>query len=393
MTTVLSKNLISWKQLSPIFADVVLSPWNLLVGGLLIKYLSITQAALSIAIGYGILALIFVLYGGLGFKKRMQSAEILDQIFRGKFSQVFIPLLLAIGQLGWAAINISLGGGSLAILSNIPIPLGMAAYALIIGIMASLKLHQLAFSKLLVIITSLSLLTYIGVVKLSHTAVIEFLKYQPSSPKSLFWGISVVVASLISFATVSPDFFQSAEKKTDILPSTILGIVLPGSLMCFMGCLFFYDRSDFNLVGLIGGLSFAALPHIFNGVTNTDGSMAIYTPALKFRKVFNIKLPTGVLLGTLASLVLAVLGITHSLETWLKVLSLMSPIFIGVAYAAVVFNNALPQFKLSQLAKLAYFVTALVCIALLKTTLPVIFALIMPLIIYSIYLQYRIIHE
>jgi len=99
---------ITWKQLSPIFADVVLSPWNLLVGGLLIRYLSSINALASIVLGYAILATVFVLYGGLGFKKRMQSAQIFQEVFSGKFSAIFIPLLLALGQIGWASINISL---------------------------------------------------------------------------------------------------------------------------------------------------------------------------------------------------------------------------------------------------------------------------------------------
>lgn len=385
--------LISWKQLSPIFADVVLSPWNLLIGGLLIRYMSAANALISIGLGYGVLAIVFVLYGGLGFTKRMQSAGILQEVFPGRFSTLFIPLLLALGQLGWAAINISLGGTSLAALGHVSAIFGMVAYALIIAIMAGMQLYRLAIVKLLIIISAIGLVVYIGALKLAHSPIAGFWAYQPHTQKSIFWGCSIVVASLISFGTVSPDFFQSVRHKTDIARSTLLGIVLPGAFMCAMGCLFFYNASNkLNLVALISGLSFAALPHIFNSVTNTDGSMALYTPALKFQFLFRFPFMAGVVLGAVVSVGLAIAGITTYLEVWLKVLSLISPIFIGVAFAAVLFSHALPHIQVGKMARVAYGITAAICIGITLAAVPVMVGLVLPLIIYSLYLQYRFIH-
>lgn len=389
-----STQLVSWKQLSPILADVVISPWNLLVGGLLIQYLSLFNAIMSIVIGYGVLAAIFILYGGLGFKKRQQSAQILHEVFRGRFSTIFIPLLLALGQLGWAAINISLGGSSLAALIHIGTPLGMIVYTLIIAAMGSLGLYRLAYVKLLVIASSLSLVAYIGVLKFQHGGFAHLASYQPISHKSLFWGSSVVVASLISFATVSPDFFQSLKRKSDIATSTVLGVVLPGAVMCLAGCLLF-TNARLDLVGLISSLSFAAVPNLFNTIANTDGSMALYTPALKFQLVFGIRFLLGIVIGAGLSVSLALLGIIQYIEVWLKVLSLLSPVFIGVAFAAVLFNSTVKVKRQlpTHFARWVYGITVLLCIGLLDQTLPVIFALIAPLFMYSLYLQYRHIHE
>ncbi len=384
--------MISWRQLSPIFADVVLSPWNLLVGGLLIQFLWPATALASIVIGYAVLGLIFILYGGLGFKKRMQSAEILREVFKGRFSSVFIPLLLAFGQLGWAAINISLGGSSLAAIFHAPRPLGMVVYAIIIVSIASLELYRLAIVKLAIIISAMSLAFYIGFLKVQHGSLSHFLAYQPAHKKSLFWGCSVVVASLVSFATVSPDFFRSLNHKRDIVRSTAAGIFLPGIAMCLLGTFFFFN-TELNLVGLISGLSFAVLPNIFNAVANTDGSMALYTPALKFQLLFKWRLMAGLVIGSAASLTVALLGITGYLEDWLKLLSVISPIFIGVAFAAVVFNKSGRRSLPKSFARQVYAVTAVLCILVLDHTVPVLLALLTPLVIYSIYLQYRHIHE
>ncbi|HEY5442333.1 MAG TPA: hypothetical protein VIJ68_02250 [Candidatus Saccharimonadales bacterium] len=385
-------NTISWKQLSPIFADVVLSPWNLLVGGLLIRYLSPLDAIISIVLGYAILAVVFVLYGGLGYKKRMQSAEIFQEVFRGKFSAVFIPLLLAFGQLGWAAINISLGGSSLAILAHLPRPLGLVVYALIIGVMGSLGLYKLGYAKIVIILSSTFLAFYIGVLKLHSGDLSPFLAYHPHAQKSVFWGCSVVVASLISFATVSPDFFQNVKQKGDVARSTLLGIVAPGMFICFMGCFFFFN-APLNLVTLIAGLSFAAVPNIFNTIANTDGAMAIYTPALKFQFIFKTRFIVGLIAGLAISLIFALLGITNYLQAWLKVLSVISPVFIGVAFAAVLFDRKTFKNLPQSFSRQVYVLTVALCVLLLEHTLPVIAALLAPLVIYSLYLQYRHIHE
>jgi purine-cytosine permease-like protein len=390
MSTRTSK--ITWKQLSPIFADVVLSPWNLLVGGLLIRYLSPVNALASIVIGYAILAVVFVLYGGLGFKKRMQSAQIFQEVFSGKFSTVFIPLLLAFGQIGWASINISLGGTSFARLLHVPVPLGLISYTLAVGTMGAIGLYKLAYTRIVVIISSTSLALYIGLLKLHSGDLAGFLSYHPANQKSIYWGSSIVVASLISFATVSPDFFQSLKHKNDVARSTLLGIVLPGMVICFLGCLFFFNL-QLNLAGLIASLSFPALANLFNTVANTDGSMALYTPALKFELVFKMRFVIGIIAGAIISLTLALLGIINYLEIWLKALSIISPIFIGVAFAAVLFDRkafkSLPQ----TFSRYAYILTVAVCVLLLDHSVPVIVALLAPLVIYSVYIQYKLIHE
>ncbi|HUC20189.1 MAG TPA: hypothetical protein VMR98_01700, partial [Candidatus Polarisedimenticolaceae bacterium] len=341
-------------------------------------------------VGYGVLGLVFILYGGLGFSKRMQSSAILHEIFRGKFSSVFIPLLLAAGQLGWAAVNISLGGTSLATLSHAPVAMGIIAYTVILTIMAGLNLYRLAIIKYAITLSAVGLVVFVLASKVSVVSADQLLSYRPEHANSIFWGASVVVASLISFATVSPDFFQSVRTKHDVVRSTLLGIIIPGMGMCLIGCVLFYNQPQLNLVTLIAGISFATLPHIFNTVTNTDGSIALYTPALKFQSLFRLRFIAAVALGAVISLSLALANIINYLETWLKFLSVVSPIFIGVAFAAVSFHHSRHHQPI-HFARIAYVITALVCLGLLGATLPVIIALLAPLVIYSISLQYRLI--
>ena len=151
---------VGWQSISPIFADVMISPWNLLVGGLLIKFLPTTQAFLSVIIGYIILSILFVFYGGLGFKEKKQSAEIINEIFGSKITKYLVPAILAIGQIGWASINIELGGKSLDYIFSSPLLIGIAIYALFLMVMGILDLYKMGIVKLLITISSVTLFGY-----------------------------------------------------------------------------------------------------------------------------------------------------------------------------------------------------------------------------------------
>ena len=131
---------VTWRSIAPIFADVVVSPWNLLIGGILITQLNLFNAILSIVSGYTILGLIFVLYGGLGFKQRKQSSQLLSKVFGIKVAKYIIPIILAFGQIGWAAINIDLGGRSFATIFSTPWFVGIGVYAVVLILMALLNL-------------------------------------------------------------------------------------------------------------------------------------------------------------------------------------------------------------------------------------------------------------
>ena len=44
-------------------------------------------------------------------------------------------------------------------------------------------------------------------------------------------------------------------------------------------------------------LAFGVFPHILNASTNTDGSIAIYTPGLKLQNMFGINLKIGIIIS------------------------------------------------------------------------------------------------
>ena len=320
----------TWKTLIPIFADVVISPWNLLVGGFLVAHLRFFDALLAITIGYGILAVVFIIYGGLGTRYQKRTAQLLSYVFGKNGTRLIIPLLLAVGQIGWYAINTELGGNSLAFLMHVPPFLGIVLYSAILILMALLRLHHLSFIKLLITISSLALLVFLFIGKLIQGALITSIPY---TLYSLGWGISVVVASLSSFASVTPDFFAELKTRNDVIKSTLVGMVLPGIATASLGAFLFTGTHITNLSFLITSLSFSAFTHFFNVLTNTDGAIAIYTPGFQLQHILGISRKRGTTIAGTIGLIGALIGITSQFEMWLTILGIIYPSLIGVALA------------------------------------------------------------
>lgn len=292
-----------------------------------------------------------------------------------------VPIILALGQIGWAGINIELGGKSLASVFSFPFYWGIIIYAVALIITASLNLNKQGVIKTIVVISSFSLIGYLLWAKLSNIQISNFIVHSPLESKSLLWGVSIVVASLISFATVAPDFFKDVKSKTDVLYSTILGITLPGAITAFLGCLLFFDQSNFDLILLVSTLTFPLFPHILNVFTNTDGATAIYTPGLKIESIFNkLSLGKSILIAGIISTFLALFGISSQLESWLKVLSLVFPAFIGIALANELFKKQAS--KMNGKTILGIFVFTVLINALTSLYFPaVIISLVFPILL------------
>lgn len=376
---------VSWQSIAPIFADIVVSPWNLLIGGLLIKYLSTPIAISSIIIGYLLLVILFVIYGGTGYEKSKQSSEIISDVLNSKITKYLIPSILAIGQIGWASINIELGGKSLAYILTSPIIVGIIIYALFLVMMAALNLYKMGIVKLFITLSSIGLLLYVFISKLTTVSLSEFIIYYPKIENSLLWGISIVVASLISFTTVTPDFFQSIKSRRDILLSTVFGLFVPGVITAALGCFLFFDKNNFDLIILISALTFPIFPHILNAFTNTDGSIALFTPALKLKSMFSIDKELGIIIAAVISLTLALIRISMFLEIWLNILSLLFPSFIGIVLVTYLIKDKKEKQVFSKYSFVIYILSIIISIGLTKYFPSVLFSLISPVIIFKLY--------
>ena len=326
------ENYVGWRTLSSIFSNVLVSPWNILVGGILISKLSFVHTTISIVLGYAILALIFSFYGGLGYTTRSDTSELIEPVFGKQGTKMFFSAVLALGQIGWFAIITQIGGESLAVLIGSTSTYGIILYGLAMCFMAGLKLYHFGLLKALINISSISLILYLLAVSTSSVETSQLLT-KSSNSESIIWGISIIVASLLSFLSVSPDFFSQAKERKDVGLSVIFGIFLPGVVVTTVGALIFINATEISIAALIGFSAIALFGHIFNSITNSDAAIAIYTPGKRFSYMFDIPFRWGLLAATAIGILLATANIASHMETWLTLLAGVYPGIIGVTVA------------------------------------------------------------
>lgn len=324
---------VEWHSIAAIFSDVIVSPWNLLIGGLLISNLSFLEVITSIIIGYTILFFIFLLYGGLGFKYRKKTSELIEPVFGKKLTKYGFSTLLAVGQIGWFGIITQIGGTALSNLFSINVIIGVLIYSILMYIISSLSLYKMGIVKLLITLSSISLIVFLIVNNYNEIDLNAIINTH-NSTNSIIWGISIVIFSLISFACVSPDFTSQLKTKKDLFLVSLLGIFIPGIIVTILGAILFFNR-ELAFESLIGFGGIAAIGYIFNITTNTDASIAIYTPANRIEYMFGIKFKLALLVAVIAGTILALLDITSQLEIWLNFLGLFYPILViivGIFY-------------------------------------------------------------
>lgn len=327
----MKNKLVGWKSMSPIIGDVLISPWNLLIGGLLISKLSFPYALISIIIGYLILGLLFYFYGGIGFRQRQNTSQMIEPVFGKKGTRIFFSIILALGQIGWFAIVNQIGGESLAFLSGFPIWVGIVIYALAMILMAGLSLHNLGIVKSMITSSSVVLLLYLVYVNYQNINLNQLLDL--SNKESILWGISVVVASLMSFTSVSPDFTSKLKAKKDLFITILTGMFIPGVMVAALGAVLFLGKNTLSLDAIIGVSAIAFFGHWFNVITNTDAAIALYTPGLRLRYIFGWPFTASVIIAAVFGTLFSLLNIRSQLEIWLSVIAGIYPSLIGVTIA------------------------------------------------------------
>lgn len=181
--------------------------------------------------------------------------------------------------------------------------------------------------KLLITLSSFSLILFL-LLKNVSTIPFNLLISSATSTENLLWGILVVIFSLISFTTVTPDFFSQLKTKKDSLLTILFGLIIPGVFITILGAMLFFNQTELSFEVLIGIGGISLLGYIFNILTNTDASIAIYTPGNRIEYMFKIKFKLALLIATILGTLVALADIKANLENWLKVLGIVYPIIV-----------------------------------------------------------------
>jgi cytosine permease len=315
----------------------MIGSWYLLVGGSLASGLPLNLSILSMLIGNLLLCSIFYAYGGIGKETRKPSYEIANYVWGERGSRFLLSVLLAIGQLGWFVIGCEIAGGAISHLLSIPKFLGIAIFSITIALIVAKGIRFLSYVGWISVIGTVLLSIYSMRIVFFHYEFLGIWNYQPENGFSIIDGIDLVIASLISFTVITPDFLRLAKGRKDVALSSFLGVIPAALFAGIIGAVLTITTGSWDLSQVLIDLNLPRIAQAFLIVSTLWAASGLYPVTIAFSVVtgkFTRKRRERLsyLLGMIAILVAAI-GIVSRFIDWLKFLGTLYPPIIGIVLA------------------------------------------------------------
>ncbi len=232
----------SWWSITLVWAGAMICVACLMVGGLLGSYLTLGQCALAILIGYGIIAVYMCFIGMQGCDLGLPTSVMAGSSLGRKGAKYIIALLLAIACIGWFSVQSAVCGLSFSAMVasifgvNIPTWISIIFWGIIMMLTAcygfkGLKLLNTVAVPLLVIVCVYGLI--LALVKNDGMNLIS--AYVPATNMGLVFGINYTIATFALGGVIAGDYCRFAKKRSDVIKSTVLGVVPIGFFIMMIG--------------------------------------------------------------------------------------------------------------------------------------------------------------
>ena len=339
----------SWLSIAAIWAGGMICVPCLMIGGVLSGGgLSIPEIILSILIGYGLICAYMIFIGMQACDTGLPVSVLAAGALGEKGSRYIISILLTIACVGWFGIQSATCGAAFA--SMVASMMDMAAgttmkavCSIIWGIIMlatacagfkGLKWLNYIAVPLLVIVCFYGLIA--GIVKNDGAQAIA--AYAPETSAGLVFGISMVVASFALGGVISADYCRYAKSRSDVVKSSIAGVIPAGLFMLVTGALMSIVTGEYDISSILAslGVPFLGLVALVlatwtTNVTNAySGGLALSNLLGFDESKFTITTGIAGAIGTL----LAAIGLLDAFQGFLSLMSGLIPPLAGVIIAS-----------------------------------------------------------
>lgn len=356
----------SWQSIAMVWAGGMICVPCLMIGGVLSSGgLSMTEIILSILIGYGIICAYMICIGmqacDTGLPVSVMAAGALGE----KGARYVISTLLAIACIGWFGIQSATCGAAFASMLSSMLGWGEASAALVAicsivwGVIMlatacfgfkGLKWLNYIAVPLLVVVCLYGVIA--GMVKNDGAALLA--TYAPAQSAGLVFGISMTVASFALGGVISADYCRFAKSRSDVIKSSLLGVIPAGLFMLLMGAVMSIVTGQYDISAILAslGVPFIGLVALVlatwtTNVTNGYSGGLALSNLLGFKED-KFKITTAIAggLGTL----LAAFGLLNQFQAFLSLMSALIPPLAGVLIAAywIIGKGKKESFKLRK---------------------------------------------
>lgn len=340
----------SWLSIAAVWAGGMICVPCLMIGGVLSQGgLSILEIVVSILIGYGLICLYMIFVGMQACDTGLPVAVMAEGALGKQGARYIISLLLAIACVGWFGIQSATCGQAFASMmasmlgQSAPSAAMTAACSIVWGVIMlvtacagfkGLKWLNYLAVPLLVIVCLYGLIA--GIVTNDGGAAI--VAYAPAQSAGLVFGISMVVASFALGGVISADYCRFAKSRSDVVKSSIVGVIPAGLFMLLTGALMSIVTGQYDISAILAslGVPFLGLVALVLATWTTNVTNA-YSGGLALSNLLGFdeskfKITTGVAggIGTL----LAAFGLLNAFQGFLSLMSALIPPLAGVIIAS-----------------------------------------------------------
>ena len=336
-----------------VWAGAMICVSCLMVGGLLGSSVTLGQCALSVIIGYGIIAAYMSLIGMQGCDLGLPTAVMAGSSLGEKGAKYIISLLLAIACIGWFGVQSAVCGLSFTAMFaeifgiTIPAWFSIVFWGIIMLLTAcvgfkGLKYLNIIAVPLLVIVCAYGLILAIN----KHDGMSILSVYQPTVNMGLVFGINFTIATFALGGVISGDYCRFAKNRGDVVKSSILGVLPAGFLIMMVGAILTivtgeYDISKvfvsfgsviLGILGLLALISGTWTTNVTNAYTGGISlSVLLGLPESKSKIATAIAGSVGILVALIGAL--AATGFYTLFQSFLSLLCALIPPLAGTMIA------------------------------------------------------------
>ena len=339
----------SWQSIALVWAGGMICVPCLMVGGVLSSGgLSLVQIVASILIGYGLICAYMIFIGMAACDTGLPVSVLAEGALGRKGARYIISTLLAIACVGWFGIQSATCGQAFASMvadmmgmegaSSTMVVISSIVWGVIMLITAcagfkGLKWLNYLAVPLLVVVCLYGLIA--GIVRNDGGAAIA--AYAPAQSAGMVFGISMVVASFALGGVISADYCRFAKSRSDVVKSSIVGVIPAGLFMLLTGALMSIVTGQYDISAILAslgvplfGLIALVLATWTTNVTNAYSGGLALSNLLGFDES-RFTITTGIAggIGTL----LAAFGLLNAFQGFLSLMSALIPPLAGVIIA------------------------------------------------------------
>ncbi len=325
-----------------------LFPSTINAGGIIAASFSFTDMILVFLVGNTILFIYALLLALIGTREGLTLHELSKRIF-GKKGYRITSTIIFISQIGWFGIGITLLANPIIHFFNIESWLVKYIIIIVIGFsMTTVALYGVKSLKIASIIAIPIVLCAGILIILFSIQGGEWGNWSPDKPPqnklTFFEGVTIVIGTFISGATLIPDFIRWSKNRKHTIIVVFFTFMINQMFLLMIGGIAYsgvdgnlFDQFDGSITIfstlMIMGLGWLGFLALFSNVwTSNDNSL--YASSLAASSIYNVKKRKMVLILGISGTLLAPIFNSNTFVLFLNLLGIMIP---GIGIIAIIY--------------------------------------------------------